>query len=233
MDNENSNSDKANNIQIGDKGEKGIPSKYEKLWDKLKEDIGLINILLIFLGSILIIFSPDKGWEFDIPFIDYTLSYRGWIGILCFITVIISKLKHKRHFLKKSSSLPELDQSSLGSNEFSLDKNISGNTEEANTHVIKNNYSVKSLYIHFSRENYFNLPYMSLLLNNCNDFYEAMNLLFSFQYYYNGRIYLSLSVQSFSRFIHSGIKGENDNRWCWWYWDGGVDGFQLIVSLCQ
>ncbi|GAB6393685.1 MAG: tetratricopeptide repeat protein [Treponematales bacterium] len=63
------------------------PSKgeYEKLWDKLTHDVGLSAMFWLFLGAILLIFSSGDGWQFDIPGWDYTLAYRAWLGILCFV----------------------------------------------------------------------------------------------------------------------------------------------------
>jgi len=69
----------------------GLP----ELWKAIKEDIKLPNLVLIILGAILLIFSPDRGWRFDIPCIGWTLAYRGWLGVGFFLIAIISLCKDK------------------------------------------------------------------------------------------------------------------------------------------
>jgi tetratricopeptide (TPR) repeat protein len=58
--------------------------EYEKLWNKLKHDLGLPAMAFLFFGTILLAFSPENGWQLDIPW-GYTLTYRAWLGIPCFV----------------------------------------------------------------------------------------------------------------------------------------------------
>jgi len=231
MNNETLNDNDTQNFHSGDKGEKGIYSYYgyEKLWDKLKEDLGLLNIILLFLGSILLIFSPEKGWGFDIPYIDYTLAYRGWLGILCFVLVLIFKfiIKKRNGTSKDEKKVINSEQKTSEPNVFSQKKITS---ENANT---KSEILFKSMYIHFSKDKYNDLSSMCTQLFLCNDYSSAMLLLINFQRLFNGKLYFSPFVQTFTENKLITKKGEGDKKWCWWYWDGGVEGFQLIISLCQ
>jgi len=211
----------------GSKGENGINSGYEKLWDKLKEDLGIRNIILIFLGSILLIFSPEKGWEFDIPCIDYTIVYRGWLGILCFVIVLISIfINKKRSVLLKSENMV-INTEQMSSKPETISSNITRPENEGTKSAIR------SMYVHFSKDKYNNLFYMCSQLNICNDYESAMLLLLNFQKLFNGKVFFSPFIQVFAKEKLIATKGENDKEWCWWYWDGGDEGFQLIVSLCK
>jgi len=231
MNNETSNGNDAPDFQSGDKGEKGFfsYSGYEKLWDKLKDDFGLLNIILLFLGSILLIFSPEKGWEFDIPCIDYTIAYRDWIGILCFVIVVFFKFINKKSngIIKDGKKIIYSEQKSSNLQAFSQ-KNKTIENENTKSEIL-----FKSIYVHFSKDKYNDLFYMCTQLFLCNDYSSAMLLLINFQKLFNGKLFLSTFVQTFAKNNLITKKGEDDKKWCWWYWDGGDEGFQIIVSLCQ
>jgi hypothetical protein len=221
--------DASKNIQntySGKQGENGFLSEYEKIWDKLKNDIGIINIILLFLGSILLIFSPDKGWEFHLPCFNYILAYRGWLGVLCFIIVLISKCCGKV-FAKGKKTIFNTAQASLETGE------ISQKTVMPDDSQTKNELLFKSMYVHFSSDKFNNLFSMCAQLNLCKDHTSAMLLLFYFQKLFNGKLYFSPFPQFSAVEKKNNAKGESDKDWYWWYWDGGVAGFQLIVSLCQ
>jgi len=219
------------NNNSGEKGEKGIisGSGYEKLWDKLREDIGLINIILTFLGSILLIFSPEKGWEFDIPCINYTLAYRGWLGILCFIIVLISKCINKKRKVSSSIAKTIINPDQIRTETEA----ISPKTILHNGSKYKSGVPIKSMYVHFSKDNYNDLFSMTTQLSLCNDHSSAMLLLLNYQKLFNGKLYFSPFPQNFAIKKLIATKGENEKEWCWWRWEGGNEGFQLIVSLCQ
>lgn len=215
------------NSYSGKQGENGIIAGYEKLWDRLKEDLGIINIVILFFGSILLIFSPEKGWEFDILFLNYTLAYRGWIGIFCFLYVIVSLFVNKRFNRKKINSKEYLEELKLNKQEVIKNETI------VNEPLKKSNVLIKSMYVHFSSKQKDKLILMSGQLSICDDHASAMLLLTNFKTLYNGKLYFSPFPQSFALNKSIATKGENEKEWCWWYWDGGNDGFQLLVSLCQ
>jgi len=233
---------------IGIKGVDGTPiaSEYEKLWDRLIKDIGLINIILIFLGSILLIFSPVNGWEFDIPYRNYTLAYRGWLGIFCFVIVLILKLidKIKNSLLKNEDKIFNTDQipskldttssKSVNPENVEVKKTDITSPKTANPENVGSIAGIKSMYIHFSKDK---LNYLSLMISQlyiCNDYDTAMLLLIQFQKIFNGKLFFSPFIQFFAKEnLVSTKKGENDKEWCWWYWDGGEEGFQVVISLCK
>jgi tetratricopeptide (TPR) repeat protein len=72
-----------------------MKGEYEKLWDKLTDDLGLSAMFWLFLGTILLIFSPDNSWCFDIPRVGYIKVYRAWLGLACFLLAGIGILWNK------------------------------------------------------------------------------------------------------------------------------------------
>ena len=251
------------NSQTGDEGKDGYLIPYERLWDRLKEDIGLKNIILIFLGSILLIFSPEKGWEFVDPFFNYALAYRGWLGIICFIFVLTSKIlnKKKNTLLKtenKESNIiqtsSELDTTSLKPiNPVNEETNepdatsskpvnpVNEETSEPDATSSKpvnpvneeTNGGIKSMYVHFSKDKLNYLSFMFSLLYMCDNYNNAMLLLVHFHNLFNGQIFYSPFIQVFAKEKLTTPKGKDGKEWCWWYWDGGNEGFQLVISLCK
>ena len=225
----------------GKQGEYGIAVGYERIWDRLKEDIGIKNIIILLLGSILLIFSPEKGWEFDVPYLNYTLAYRGWIGLLCFICVIISFCLRKKSLSHTSINLAEtkLDGTPFEGGQmipgaFSIqDGRNQDKTDNPEATKTKKSMVVKSMYIHFSEENKKDLTFMMSQLDYCRVHTDAMILLSNFKTMFNGKLFISTFPQPFAVMKSIPTKGQNDKEWCWWYWDGGDNGFQLIVSLCQ
>jgi hypothetical protein len=96
----------------------------------------------------------------------------------------------------------------------------------------KNVTLIKSMYVHFPND-YYSFNYMCAQLYSCNDYASATLMLFNFEKFFNGKLYLSPFVQDFAKNKIFTTKGENDQEWCWWYWLGGNEGFQIIISLCQ
>jgi hypothetical protein len=247
MNNKTSNDNDIQERHSGKKGVDGIPLafEYEKLWDKLKEDIGLSNIILIFLGSILLIFSPENGWEFDIPFINYSLAYRGWLGIFCFVIALISifinkkknmiiKNENKRNNTIQISSEPDTTSSkTVNSDNKETEETLATFTKRGNFEHLEINAGIKSMYVHFSKDKINNLSLMCTQLYMCKNFDTAIFVLINFYKIFKGKLYLSPFIQTYAKEKLATIKGENDKEWCWWYWDGGEEGFQVIISLCK
>ena len=178
--------------QHGIQDENSIPHIVDKLYDKLKKDLGIVGMALVFFGSILLIFSPEQGWGFDLPFLHYTLAYRGWFGISFYLIAL---------FLAKTRKL------------------------------YKPKY--KSIYIHFPNDLINLLGPMTQELDKCNTYKSAYELLVSFQKIFKGEIFYSQFPQNFVNNKAIKARGIGKKKWKWWHWEGGEEGYQLVVSLCQ
>jgi hypothetical protein len=251
MDKEDLEEQNNHNKHSGQQGQFGISSGYEKIWDKLKDDIGIPNIVALFLGAILLIFSPDKGWGYDLPFVGYTLAYRGWLGILCFIYVFISIFAKKRKALLETKIPINMPEEVIPEVKTSKDEVLSSEIEAGlpeaeqkppETEVIKDEILpiesikptiIKSMYVHFPRNRENALVFMTNQLHQCKDHASAMLLLVGFEKLFDGKLFLSPFPQRNAISKSMPTIGEGNSKWAWWYWIGEDKEFQLVVSLCQ
>jgi hypothetical protein len=227
----------------GDRGKDGNKiGKYVQIYKRVKQDLGgIVPLLLAVLGTILLVFSPEKGWQFDIPsFIPslygYTLAYRGWLGCLCFFTVLVVLLiKTLKNRGKPPSSTQKMSVSTPAKGKTSATEQTSTDASSSAPEYVPP-YSLKSMYVHFPWSRYDKLAEMTHQLARSKDYAAATLLLVTFQQNFEGKLYCSYSPQPFAvenADNLSSTQGEGKNRWCWWRWEGGKEGFQLLVSLCQ
>jgi hypothetical protein len=208
----------------GDPGENGNKGgDYTHLWRQLKEDFhGLPNIIWAGLGVILLIFSPSQGWQFeDFPFLrNYSLAYRPWLAFLCFAILLIRLYRSKRSIVQSNQQ----------------QKQHGTETTTSPSIDTKSVFPFKSLYVHFGSDRIGLLNWMSYQVDkysHCPDPALAMLSLVDLQVKYGGTLYTSPEVQPSIAKNKYTIRGQENTTWCWWRWEGGDQGFQLLVSLCQ
>jgi len=201
---------------------------YAGLWEKLKKDVGIGKTVLMILGTLLIVFSSDHALQ--IRFSEaVSMSLPQWLlgSVLFAPTLITAFLRWVRAILcrlffarkKRNPVTTGMESPTVAANEM-----IGG-------------LCAKSLFVHFPKDRFGALTEMTHQLSLCNDYKTAVLMLISLQQRFGGQMYSSFSPQPFAmgKLNENSpiVKGEGPDQWCWWRWEGGEQGFQLLVSLCQ